>query len=173
MAVSNQTCNATLPGQIAGSTVKYRINAVDTLQNSMTAQGNYTVKKPETLNITVAAGKVQLGENVTVNGVLTPASNDSVVSVQFSQSNSTKTVNCLADGNGTFTASFKPDVSGQWAATATCAETQTAYRADSQPVMVTVTEPPLYIKYSLFIIIGLLVTMAAGGAVYFLRIRNR
>ena len=39
--------------------------------------------------------------------------------------------------------------------------------------MVTVTEPPIYVKYSLFIIAGLVAALAAGGVVYFLKFRER
>jgi LPXTG-motif cell wall-anchored protein len=40
-------------------------------------------------------------------------------------------------------------------------------------LVVTVNEPPIYVKYSLFIIIGLVVALAAGGAVYFLKFREK
>jgi LPXTG-motif cell wall-anchored protein len=39
--------------------------------------------------------------------------------------------------------------------------------------MVTVTEPPIYVKYSLFIIAGLVAALAAGGVVYFLKFREK
>ncbi len=45
MAISNRTCNATVPGQTAGSIVKYRVDATDVLENNFTATGNYTVKE--------------------------------------------------------------------------------------------------------------------------------
>ena len=38
MDISNQTCNATIPGQPAGSLVQYQINAVDVLENSLKHQ---------------------------------------------------------------------------------------------------------------------------------------
>ena len=94
MEVSNQTCNATIPGQIAGSLVQYKIEAVDVLKNKLEAAGNYTVKEPSTLNITAVEEKIRLGENITIAGVLTPNDNYSRVEVQFSSINSTQTVNC-------------------------------------------------------------------------------
>jgi LPXTG-motif cell wall-anchored protein len=36
-----------------------------------------------------------------------------------------------------------------------------------------VTEPPIYVKYSLFIIAGLVAALAAGGVVYFLKFREK
>ena len=39
--------------------------------------------------------------------------------------------------------------------------------------MVTVAPPPLYVKYSLFIIAGLVAALAIGGVVYFLKFREK
>jgi hypothetical protein len=36
-----------------------------------------------------------------------------------------------------------------------------------------VTEPPIYVKYSLFIIAGLVAAFAVGGVVYFLKFREK
>jgi hypothetical protein len=173
MEVSNQTCNATIPGQKAGSLVQYQIEAIDVLKNKLEAAGNYTVKAPSTLNITAVKDKILLGENITIAGVLTPNDNYSRVNVQFSSINSTKTVNCTVNSNGTFVATFQPVSSGLWAVTATSPETQTSYRCDSLELMVTVTEPPFYVKYSLFIIAGLVAALAVGGVVYFLKFREK
>ena len=48
MAISNQTCNATIPGQKAGSVVKFRINANDILKNNMTC--NRQLHSERTIN---------------------------------------------------------------------------------------------------------------------------
>ena len=173
MVISNQTCNATIPGQIAGSVVQYKITAEDILQNGMATAGNYTVKEPLMLNITVVDDKVRLGENVTVSGVENPVQNSSIVQLQFSNANSTKTANCHVQSDGTFTANYKLPASGVWYVSASTNETSIAYRGNSEPLMVTILEPPIYVKYSMFIIIGLVGAMGAGVAVWFLRFRNK
>jgi hypothetical protein len=172
MSICNQTCNATIPGQIAGSLVKFRVDANDVLKNNMTAIGNYTVKQQLILNITSIEEKIVLGQNTTVIGLLTPSENDSIVEVQFASNNSTKTIDCLTSDNGTFVASFRPGSSGIWSVFATSPESQTSFRCDSQELAITVTEPPIYVKYSLFIIIGLIAAAAVGGVVYFLKFRE-
>jgi hypothetical protein len=43
MAVSNMTCNATIPQQQAGAVVQYAANAVDMVKNNLTSTGNFTV----------------------------------------------------------------------------------------------------------------------------------
>ena len=173
MAISNQTCNATLPGQTAGSLVQYRIDACDVLNNNMTATGNYTVKAQPTLNINVAKDPIRLGENITITGNITPNCNNSKVKVQFSTSNSTQIINATVTQNGNFTANFKPDSSGVWSVSATVLETQSSWRCDSEPLTVTVNEPPIYVKYSLYIIIGLVAVSAVGGVVWFLKFRGK
>jgi hypothetical protein len=216
MDISNQTCNATIPGQPAGTIVQYQINATDILENGLFASGNYTVKEPLTLKITPVKTKIRLGENITINGILTPNYNDfkatsnsndsttttnskdskvtsnsndssnesnaapnyndyndSIGEVQFSNIDSTQTIDCVVSSNGTFVATFRPDASGIWAVTATCPETQTSYSCYSQQLMITVTPQPVYVKYSLFIIAGFIAAMAVGGVVYFLKFRNK
>jgi hypothetical protein len=173
MAICNKTCNATIPGQIAGSIVQYKIEAYDTLNNNMTTTGNYTVKVQPTLNIIATKDVITVGENITLTGNLTPTDNDSRVKVQLFSSNSTQTQDLTLNQNGTFTVSFKPDASGNWSVTATSLETQTSWRCDTDPLTITVNEPPFYVKYLLFIIIGLAVASGVGGAVYFLKFREK
>jgi hypothetical protein len=230
MGISTETCNASIPGQPAGTLVQYQINATDSLENGFYASGNFSVKEPLTLSITVVKNKIRLGENITVSGILTPnisdfivtsnsndstttanskdstttttnskdskaasnstdtettpnynesaipnynSYNDSIGEVQFSSVSSTQTVDCVVNSNGTFVATFRPGASGIWAVTATCNETQTSYSSYSQPLTVTVTPLPIYVKYSLFFIAGFVAATAAGGAVYFLKFRSK
>jgi len=173
MDISNQTCNATIPGQIAGTFVQYRIKALDVLENNIEASGNYTVKEQLTLKITAAKDEIRLGENFTINGVLTPNDNNYTVEVTFNSPNSTQTINCPVSGDSTFVASFKPNSLGSWAVIATCPETQTSNSAYSQQIILTVIPPPLYVKYELFIVAGLFAAMAAGGVIYFLKFRGK
>jgi len=172
MAVSNQTCNATIPGYPAGSLIQYKINATDTLKNIWNASGNYTVKEPLTLNITAAKEEIRIGENITIVGNLTPSYNDSIVDVQFSNVNSTQTMECLPESNGTFVASFRPQSIGLWAVSASSNETHTSYRCDSQELIITVIDQLAYIKYSLFIVAGLVAVSVVGGVVYFFKFRK-
>jgi hypothetical protein len=173
MAICNKTCNASIPGQIAGSIVQYKIEAYDALNNNMTATGNYAVKVQPTLNILAIKDVITVGENITLTGNLIPTDNTSIVEVQLSSSNSTQTQDLILNRNNTFTVSFKPDASGQWSVTAASFETQTSWRCDTDPLTITVNEPPIYVKYLLFIIIGLVVASGVGVAVYFLKFRGK
>ncbi len=172
MNVTNQACNATIPGQPTGSLVNYEIKAVDVLENNLAVSGNYTVKEPLILNITAVKDQIRLGGNITIDGVLKPSLNNFTVQVQFNSVNSTKTINCAVKSDGTFAATFQPKSCGQWVVSATCFETKTSFSADSQQLVVTVIPQPLYVKYSLFIVAGFFGAMAAIGIVYFLKSRK-
>jgi hypothetical protein len=173
MQICNQTCNATIPGQIAGAFVLYRITASDVLKNNLEITGNYTVKERSTLNITTTKNKVTLEENITINGVLTPNLSLTIVKVEFLSGNETRTLNPVVSNNGSFSASFKPAFSGNWSVIASLPETQTTYQSFSQQLQITVIEPPVYVKYALFIVLGLVGAIAAGGAVYYLKFKGR
>ena len=67
MAISGQTCNATIPGQSSGTTVQYQIQASDFILNSFQALGSYPVKEPLILNITSVKDTIRQGENITIN----------------------------------------------------------------------------------------------------------
>jgi hypothetical protein len=172
MQVSNQTCSGSIPGQKAGSFVQYRVNATDVMENMWLASGNYTVKGNATLDIAVAKNKILLGQSIKVTGTLTPNFNNSIVNIQFADANSVKILNCTVSGNGTFTATWKPTASGLWSVIANTNMTQTSFAAYSQQVMVTVTPPPLYIRYSLYLIVGFVALMALCGVAYFLSSRR-
>jgi hypothetical protein len=174
MDINNQTvCSTTLPGQAAGTLVQYQITADDTMCNVLSAFGNYTVKQAATINITTNKGNITLGQNITVSGLLIPSSNESRVTLQFLSVNSTKTLDCAVSFDGSFNVTMMPEESGMWMVTAMGLETSTAYPCEVGGLLVTVNEPPLYVKYSLYIIIGLVVTCVVGGVVYFLKFRQR
>ena len=159
MAVSNMTCNATIPRQEAGSLVEYEVQAVDVLKNNLTATGSFTVKNPSSIADFNATRKtVVLGENITVTGVLEPPSANKSVTIQFMSANETKIMSCVTFENGTFTATYQPTTSGMWAAQASFAGSNEVYGCESGMVVITMEEPSFLAANGLFIGIG------AGGA---------
>jgi hypothetical protein len=173
MTTSNQTCKATIPIQKAGLTVQYKVDATDLSKNTMKTTGNYAVKNQPTFRINAANDTIIIGGNITISGTLTPNNNLSRVNVQFFSANSTQTLNCLVNDDGTFSASYKPVSLGVWAVSATSPETKTSWKCFSSQLAVTVNEPGFIVKYSLFIIIGVVVAAAVGGVVYFLKFRGK
>src|SRR5208282_4851705 len=58
MNISNQTCNATIPGQPTGTTVQYQLNATDILENNLYSSGNYTVESASLASLTAIPTEV-------------------------------------------------------------------------------------------------------------------
>lgn len=171
MQVNNETCMGTIPGQKLGAFVQYRVNATDVLENNLEASGSYTVKEPAVINITLTKSKVRVGQDVVVTGTITPYSNSSVVDVRFASADAVKIMNCTAK-EGTFTAKWKPTAAGNWTISAISTENQLAFAGNSQNVALTVVPAPLYVRYSLYIIIGFVALIAVGGVSYVISSRR-
>lgn len=147
---NDRTCTTTIPKQQAGTSVHYKVKALDVFENILTANGNYTVKHATTLNIT-APQTVTLSQNITIKGKLTPETGDRTLTVTFTFSNITKQITCQTLPNGEFKASFKPETIGTWKIQATFAGDQSMYECISSQLPVKVEEPSIFAKYSLYI----------------------
>jgi hypothetical protein len=170
MAVSNMTCNATIPMQEAGSMVDYTVQATDTIKNQLEAAGNFTVKYPSAItDFNATLMTVTLGENITATGTVSEEAAGAPVTVTFMSANATETITCTALANGTFTASFKPDTVGSWTVQAVFAGNQTVYPSESEVVMVNVEEPSFLAQNGLFIGGGVGGALAAVGAVVYVK----
>ena len=170
MAISNMTCNATIPRQEAGSFVEYEVRAVDMLKNNLTATGSFTVKNPSSITeFNSTRKKVVLGENITVTGWLEPPSANKSVSVQFMSVNDTKIVSCLTFENGTFTATYQPTTSGTLGVQASFAGSDTLYGCEGGMVVVKVEELSFLAANGLFIGGGVGGALAAVGVVVYLK----
>jgi hypothetical protein len=169
MAISNRTCNATIPRQEAGAFVEYAVQAVDTLKNNLTATGNFTVKHASLLSINATRKTILLGENITVTGTLQPQNGNDSITVQFIRANITETAQCSTLANGTFTASFQPETTGIWAVEAAFEGSATIYECESGVVLVTVEELSFFAKNILFIGGGVGGAIAAAGVIVYIK----
>jgi Cu/Ag efflux protein CusF len=170
MAVSNMTCNATIPQQEAGSFVEYSVQATDVIKNRLVAAGNFTVKHPSAItDFNATRMTVTIGENITATGNLSAEAGGAHVTVTFMSVNTTETVTCTALGNGTFTASFQPETTGDWIVQAAFAGNSSVYPCDSETVIVKVEEPSFLVTYGLFIGGGVGGGLAAVGAVVYIK----
>jgi hypothetical protein len=155
---NNRTCTATIPGQAAGTIVNYVVNAIDVPENILTAGGQYVVKSPSLLEITLLNEAITLGDNITVAGNLTPGANRSLIILYFGFENESSSMICYSGANGSFTASFRPEIVGNWTVYAEFLGDNTRYDSMSLQLIVGVEEPSFLAKYWLWIGGG------AGGA---------
>ncbi len=173
MLVSNRTCNGTLPGQEAGITMSYRVEAFDFLDNIMILNGSYTVKYPTHVNFTLHREAVPLGENITISGLVRPAidSTNEHVKLTFTASNGSKIERYYNVLNGNFSASFKPPFLGSWTVQAKFAGDKTRHDVSTVEVPFIVVEPSFVSRYSIYIYAG--VGIAVAAIIVLVMIRRR
>jgi hypothetical protein len=170
--VDNRTCRAVILGQVAGTSVVYRVVADDVLENTLKINGSYAVKYSMALNISLPRKTVVIGENVTVRGYVTPTGDELPLTLTFTGVNRTAQVECTTFKNGTFVASFKPDTLGTWSVQASFVEDKFRYGVTSGELSVKVEEPSFIAKYSLYIGGGLGAAAIVGGVVYVKKFRE-
>jgi len=170
--LNDRTCRTVIPGQAAGTFVSYKVEASDVLENVLVAYGNYSVKHPSVLNLTMIGEAVCLGENITVRGDLTPAAEGLPVTVYFTSANESKQITCYTLADGTFTASFKPEIVDAWKAQAKFIGDEFRYESLSSQLMIRVEEPPFWVKYSLYIGGGICGIAIIGVIVYWRKSRG-
>ncbi len=164
--VDNRTTIAVIPGQPAGTTVKYKAEGVDVLENVLTCNGSYTVKHASQLDITLEAEAVPIGESITVTGLITPPSENVSITLIYTSTNGTfqQTANAIA--NGTFTASFKPPAEVDWQVQAVFEGNNMLYGSSSPFLKFTVEPPSLFSQYSMYIFAGAGAGIALTAIVY-------
>ncbi len=155
MQTSNKTCNATIPGQDAGATVFYNVEAFDMLDNVMLVNGSVNVKYPTSVNFTLAAERVTLGENVSIHGVVKPPSQiqpASVILTLTSLNGSTLEQHVFVESNGNFSISIRPFLLGSWKIQAHFLGDAIRYESISEAQEFVVAEPSFVMKYSIYIV---------------------
>ena len=153
--VSNQTriFTAVIPGQPAGTQVRYNLTATDMVDNKAQYQGSYAVKYATVMNFTLKTKVWTLGRKVTISGSIQPAADNLTVEVTFEPFNGSTTqkiVNTLA--NGTFFVSFVPNATGKWTVQAVYLGDDSHFSSESDVVEVSVVaENGFFGSYSIYI----------------------
>lgn len=164
--LDNRTCRGVVSRQLAGAVVKYKVTANDVLENVLAANGSYPVKGALVLNMSLAHEIVTLGENLTVRGNVTPSTETLLITVYFSSANGTKQVTCYTRADGTFTASFKPEILGMWEIQARFDGDSTLYESATSQLTGEIVEPSILVQYSLYIGGGIGAAVIVGAVVY-------
>lgn len=173
MEINNRTCSGIISEQEAGVFVQYDIQATDSINNNLLATGNFTVKQGLSINITVDKKEIVLGENVTIEGVITSGDLGIPVNIQLIGSNSTELYKCFTNENGTISLDIKPQFSGLHTIRAIILESDSVYEFFSSDIMIMVEEPPFYVTYAIYIIGGIAGISGISGAIYYIKFRNR
>jgi hypothetical protein len=163
MEISNETCTAVIPGQVAGATVNYEVRAFDFLENMLAGNGSYSVKYDPILNWTRVPKTVAPNENFTVEGHFAPEIEGIPITVYLSAGNVTKEKVCLTLENGTFKAELAPDTVGTWVIYAEC-DGSSSIRAGESPLVTIQVEEAVLAKYSYYIFgaVGAIIAIGMG-----------
>lgn len=164
--LDNRICRATIPRQLAGTIVNYRVEANDTLENVLVVEKSYPVKNELVLNLTLTREVVTLGENVTVWGNATSVARAIPITVHFNSANGSKQIVCYTKADGTFTASFKPETLGTWEVQARFDGDTFLYESVSPWLSAEVREPSILVKYSVYIGGGIGVAVVIGVIIF-------
>ncbi len=169
MKIENRTCSGVIPPQKAGTRIDYRVFANDTLMNTLSAEGNFTVKQYSTLNVTAIKDTVHVGENVTIQGTLTGASGVETMTLSFMNAKETYDYKATTFENGTFTIDIPTNSTGDWAVQASFAGDTQTYPAFGNQLVVTVEEQPFLAKNGIFIGAGGFFGVVGLALVYYIK----
>ncbi|MBX5327671.1 MAG: hypothetical protein ACQXXH_01405 [Candidatus Bathyarchaeia archaeon] len=149
----NNVFNASIPAQQAGTRVTYNITVTDVMHNRATYRNSYTVKHATATNATLRTNVLGLGKNITLSGFVTPAEGNLSVTVIFTPNNgSVVQRHVLTLANGTFYASFMPNITGKWTVEATFEEDGLHFGSASEAVeFLVVEEGDFFASYSIYI----------------------
>jgi hypothetical protein len=126
----NNTFLATIPKQLGGKTVKYKVTAMDMAENTMTEESSYTVKNPSYLYITLSKTSLQGGDSTQIVGWLSRGLADVTLDFVWQGSHTLKTVQAAM--NGSFMYEFTPDKAGNWMVSASWLGDQEWWGASSE-----------------------------------------
>ena len=169
--VDGRTCEASIPGQAAGTFVSYIVRACDKLENVMTANKTYPVKYTSTLNFSLNGKSVRIGDNITVKGFFSPPVGDVPITIYLVSTNDTKRAICYTLEDGMFSASFKPETLGKWIVYAEFNGTDSIFETSSPWLTIEVVET-LFSKYSFYIFGGIGAVVAVSIVIYVKKSRS-
>jgi hypothetical protein len=113
--VAQSVYKVTIPGQPAGTTVLYSIEAADHAGNTAVEGGSYLSQSPSTLTIALPSPLIDGGSDMNLEGNLTPPTEDEELLIQyFSPGNYTEIRLIRTQAQGYFHDIFTPNVSGTW-----------------------------------------------------------
>jgi hypothetical protein len=126
----DDTFVATIPRQLGGKTVKYRVAAVDVAGNTMTKESSYAVKNTSYLYIALSKTVLQGGGSTQVVGWLSRGLAGVTLDFVWQGTHTLRTVQ--AGLNGSFTYEFAPDKAGTWTVSASWLGDQEWWEASSE-----------------------------------------
>ncbi len=126
----NNTFMATIPKQLGGKTVKYKVTVMDMAENTITMESSYAVKNKSYLYITLSKTSLQGGDSTQIVGWLSRGLADVTLDFVWQGTHTLKTVQAAM--NGSFMYEFTPDKAGNWTVSASWLGDQEWWNASSE-----------------------------------------
>jgi hypothetical protein len=142
-ASQNRTYVGTIPGQPAGTTVKYRISASDKAGNKAEVRGGYVVKNPTNITLALSESVIYYGENITVTGSISHGG--ATVTLNYTYGDIVTPKLLSTNSSGFFTDTYFPNKTGSWTVIVSWAGNETCFGASSGYRNFTVEKTPMSI----------------------------
>lgn len=139
----NRTYVGTIPGQPAGTTVKYRILASDNAGNKAEVQDSYVVKNPTNITCSLSKPVIYYGENITVTGSISHGG--ATVTLNYTSNGVVVSKSLSTDSNGLFSDVYIPNNVGLWAVLVSWDGNESCFGASSGYKNFTVERTPMSI----------------------------
>ncbi|MDH5450354.1 MAG: hypothetical protein OEX77_05550 [Candidatus Bathyarchaeota archaeon] len=125
----NGTYGATVSRQSAGTFVKYKVLAVDAAENQAEVSGNYSVKNPTQIEISLSKYICNVDETVSVDGSISHGG--ALVTLNYTSTNTEVLRSARADSNGIFSDLYGLANFGIWKISASWLGNETCFGAVS------------------------------------------
>ncbi|UCC33962.1 MAG: hypothetical protein JSW53_02885, partial [Candidatus Bathyarchaeota archaeon] len=134
----NQTYIGTIPGQPAGTTVKYKVRASDIVENYAELQSSYVVKDPTNLTCSLSNSTLHFGEETTIYGSVSHGG--ATITLNYTYNEMTESKLVYSDSHGDYSQIYRPNMTGLWTVVATWAGNNSCFAASSQNVNFSVSK---------------------------------
>jgi len=143
----NQTYIATIPGQPAGTTVKYKIVASDIADYKTEIQSSYVVKNPTNINFSLSKSVILGGESINVTGSISHSG--ATVTLNYTCDDIIVIRQVSANSSGFFEDVYAPNKVGLWTVLACWPGNGTCFEAFTDCKNFTVKKTSMSITCSL------------------------
>jgi hypothetical protein len=132
----NNTFVARIPRQPTGTTLKYKVTAVDAAGNTINQESSYLVKNKTSLYVTLSNTVIGGGQSIKVSGFLSRGLTNVILDFRWQNIHVLKTV--MTTENGSFSYEYSPDRAGNWTVTVSWSGDSELWDISSEPLAFTI-----------------------------------
>jgi hypothetical protein len=132
----NNTFVARIPRQPTGTTLKYKVTAVDAAGNTINQESSYLVKNKTSLYVTLSNTVIGGGQSIKVSGFLSRGLTNVILDFRWQNIHVLKTI--MTTENGSFSYEYSPDRAGNWTVTVSWSGDSELWDISSEPLAFTI-----------------------------------